>query len=191
MEAGRTRAARAFPRPEGTFNAADRHRLPQLHGQHAHPLRGGGRRPGRLSVAIVTCPSCGRRNRLRPHPTAVPRCANCKAPLPWLVDAGEADFDAESRAPVPVIVDLWAPWCGPCRLIAPVLERLAERHAGHLKVVRVNVDEAPGLAASRRVMSIPTLLVVRDGEEVDRVVGALPEQQLKERLTAHLGARQG
>ena len=142
-------------------------------------------------MAVVTCPSCGRRNRVRPHPTAAPRCANCKAPLPWLVDAGEADFDAESRAPVPVIVNLWAPWCGPCRMIAPVLERLAERHAGHLKVVRVNVDEAPGLAASRRVMSIPTLLVIRDGEEVDRVVGALPERQLEERLAAHLSARQG
>lgn len=141
-------------------------------------------------MSVVTCPSCGRRNRLKPHPTAVPRCANCATPLPWLVDADEAGFDAEARASVPVIVDLWAPWCGPCRFIAPVLERLAERHAGHLKVVRVNVDANPGLASRHRAMSIPTLLVMARGEEIDRVVGALPERQLEERLAAHLHASQ-
>jgi thioredoxin 2 len=125
---------------------------------------------------------------VRPHPTAVPRCANCTSPLPWVVDADETGFEAETRAPVPVIVDLWAPWCGPCRLIAPVLEQLAERHAGRLKVVRVNVDEAQGLAARYRAMSIPTLLVMVDGREVDRLVGALPKRQLEERLAGHLGA---
>jgi thioredoxin 2 len=125
---------------------------------------------------------------VRPHPTAVPRCANCTSPLPWVVDADETGFEAETRAPVPVIVDLWAPWCGPCRLIAPVLEQLAERHAGRLKVVRVNVDEAQGLAAQYRAMSIPTLLVMVDGREVDRLVGALPKRQLEERLAGHLGA---
>ena len=139
-------------------------------------------------MSVVTCPSCGRRNRVRPHPTAVPRCANCASPLPWVADADEAGFEAETRAPVPVIVDLWAPWCGPCRLIAPVLDQLAERHAGRLKVVRVNVDEAQGLAAQHRVMSIPTLLVMEDGREVDRLVGALPKRQLEERLAPHLGA---
>jgi thioredoxin 2 len=117
----------------------------------------------------------------------VPRCANCESRLPWIVDADEAGFEAETRAPVPVIVDLWAPWCGPCRMVAPVLEQLAERHAGHLKVVRVNVDEAQDLAARYRAMSIPTLLVMVDGREVDRVVGALPKRQLEERLAGHLG----
>ena len=125
---------------------------------------------------------------MRPHATAVPRCANCGSPLPWVADADEAGFEAETRAPVPVIVDLWAPWCGPCRLIAPVLDQLAERHAGRLKVVRVNVDEAQGLAAEHRVMSIPTLLVMEDGREVDRLIGALPKRQLEERLAPHLGA---
>lgn len=139
-------------------------------------------------MSVVTCPSCGRRNRVRPHPTAVPRCANCTSLLPWVVDADDAGFEAETRAPVPVIVDLWAPWCGPCRLIAPVLEQLAERHAGRLKVVRVNVDDAPALAEEHRAMSIPTLLVMRDGREIDRRVGALPKRQLEEWLAGHLGA---
>ena len=85
-----------------------------------------------------------------------------------------------------MVVDLWAPWCGPCRWIAPVLERLAERHAGALKVVRVNVDEAPALAARYDASSIPTLLVVRDGEQVDRIVGALPQEALEARLSEHL-----
>jgi thioredoxin 2 len=139
-------------------------------------------------VATVVCPDCGRQNRLRPHPTGVPRCANCKARLPWLVDADEGTFAEETRAPVPVVVDFWAPWCAPCRMIAPVLEELAERHAGRLKVVRVNVDEAPSLAQAHRAMSIPTLEVLRGGEEVDRIVGALPPPQLEERIGRHLGA---
>jgi thioredoxin 2 len=118
----------------------------------------------------------------------VPKCARCGAKLPWLVDAGAASFEEEARAPVPVVVDLWAPWCGPCRWIAPVLERLAERHAGRLKVVRVNVDDEPGLAARYEASSIPTLLVIRDGEQVDRIVGALPQDQLEARLARHLDA---
>jgi thioredoxin 2 len=137
-------------------------------------------------VNTVACPNCGARNRLRPHPTAVPKCAKCGARLPWLVDADERTFEEEARAAVPVVVDLWAPWCGPCRWIAPVLEALAERKAGTLKVVRVNVDESPELAARYDASSIPTLLVLRDGEPVDRIVGALPRDQLEARLSQHL-----
>jgi thioredoxin 2 len=142
---------------------------------------------GRVAT-IATCPSCGARNRLRPHATAVPRCARCKAPLPWLVDASADTFDEEVRAPVPVIVDFWAPWCGPCRMVSPALERLARERAGALKVVKLNVDEAPELAAEYRAMSIPLLVVMRDGEEVDRVVGALPPPELERRLAPVLGS---
>ena len=134
----------------------------------------------------VVCPECGTRNRLRPHPTRTPRCARCKHRLPWVASAGEDTFEEEARAPVPVIVDLWAPWCGPCRMVHPILDRMAERHAGRLKVVRVNVDEAPNLAARYRATSIPTLVVLVDGVEVSRVVGALPEPQLEERLAPYL-----
>jgi thioredoxin 2 len=139
-----------------------------------------------MAASVIACPNCGTRNRLRAHSTAVPRCANCKNPLPWLVDADEATFEEEARASVPIVVDFWAPWCGPCRMVAPVLERLAARHAGRLKVVRVNVDQAPALAARYQAMSIPTLVVLVDANEVDRVVGALPEPALEARLAPHL-----
>jgi thioredoxin 2 len=138
---------------------------------------------------IVTCPSCGKRNRVRPSASAIPRCGNCGSALPWLVDAGDETYAEEARAPVPVVVDLWAPWCAPCRMIAPVLERLAHEHAGRLKVVRVNVDEAPATAAEHQAMSIPTLVVLQDGRRVDRIVGALPERQLVDRIESHLAAR--
>jgi thioredoxin 2 len=140
-----------------------------------------------MAPTVVSCPSCGTRVRVRAHATAIPRCARCRAPLPWSVEVGEADFDDETRAAVPVVVDLWAPWCAPCRQIAPVLERMAERHAGRLKVVRVDIDDNPALAQRYRAMSIPLLVVIRDGQEVDRIVGALPGPALESRLAPHLG----
>jgi thioredoxin 2 len=133
-------------------------------------------------VAILSCPSCGARNRVGPIARGVPRCARCKTKLPWLVEAGSATFEGEATASVPVVVDLWAPWCGPCRMIAPVLEDLAARHAGKLKVVKVNVDDEPQLAARFDARSIPLLVVLRDGRETDRIVGALPRPALEERL---------
>ena len=96
--------------------------------------------------------------------------------------ADESSFAAESEASVPVLVDFWAPWCGPCRMVEPVLAELASERAGSLKVVKVNIDENPQLAARFQAMSIPLLVILRDQREVDRVVGAVPKSQLADRL---------
>jgi len=87
---------------------------------------------------------------------------------------------------VAVLVDLWAPWCAPCRAIAPVLEQLAKEFAGRLKVVKVNVDENPATAQRFQAFSIPTLVVIKNGRVVDRIVGALPKSELTVRLTPYL-----
>jgi thioredoxin 2 len=138
----------------------------------------------RVAAAVVTCPSCGTRNRVRANPAAVPKCAKCGSRLPWAVDATESDFAEEVAAPVPVVLDLWAPWCGPCHMVSPILDKLAVDRAGEVKVVRVNVDDAPALAQRYRALSIPTLVVLRDGEEIDRIVGADP--RLADRIAPHL-----
>jgi thioredoxin 2 len=130
------------------------------------------------TLTITPCPACGRKNRLPVSAPGVPRCAACHRNLPWLVEAADAGFDDAIETRLPVLVDLWAPWCGPCRLIAPAVDRVAAALAGHLKVVKVNVDEAPEVAARFGVQSVPTLLIVRDGREITRQVGALPAERL-------------
>jgi thioredoxin 2 len=142
-------------------------------------------------MAIIGCASCGARNRVGPIEHGAPRCAKCKAMLPWVVDADEASFAAETTTSVPVVVDFWAAWCGPCRMIAPVLQDLAERHAGKLKVVKVDVDANPQLGMRFGAQSIPLLVVLRDGGEVDRVVGALPPRALEARLAPLIGTAGG
>ena len=96
-----------------------------------------------VMMTIIGCPTCNARNRVGPIAQGVPRCPRCKSTLPWVVDADADTFAAETTASVPVVVDFWAAWCGPCRMISPVLEDLAKRHAGDLKVVKVDVDANP------------------------------------------------
>jgi len=128
-----------------------------------------------MNVSEIRCSSCGVRNRVPVKSTGRPRCAKCHADLAWLTEVSEADFDAVvASSPVPVLVDLWAPWCGPCRSIAPVLEQLAAQRAGRLRVAKVNVDQAPGISARLGVQGIPTMVLYADGVEVGRQVGALP-----------------
>jgi thioredoxin 2 len=128
---------------------------------------------------IVTCSNCGKRNRLPAAATGVARCAACHTALPWLTAAGDGDFDkVVTAASLPVLLDLWAPWCGPCRVVAPGVEQAARTLAGRLKVVKVNVDEASRVAERFGVRSIPTLLILRQGREVARQVGAVPPPAL-------------
>ncbi len=129
---------------------------------------------------LVRCPNCGRRNRVPAASSGTPRCGNCHRPLPWIVTAGEDGFaDVAEKASVPVLVDLWAPWCGPCRMVSPALEQLATEKAGEIKLVKVNVDESPALQRRFGVQSIPTMLLLRDGQVVARQVGAVPLEALR------------
>ncbi|HEX2992040.1 MAG TPA: thioredoxin [Anaerolineales bacterium] len=99
------------------------------------------------------------------------------------ISVGAQDFDREVlQSDRPVLVDFWAPWCAPCRMVAPTLEALAREKSTALKVVKVNVDENPGLASRYRAMSIPTLLIFKGGREVDRWVGAQPEPVIRSRV---------
>ena len=139
--------------------------------------------------AKITCPNCGTRNRVRPQPTGVPRCAKCHNLLPWIVDATADTFDEEVRSSVPVLVDFWAPWCGPCHMVSPVVERLGQAEAGRLKVVKLDIDQAPAIASRYGVQGIPLLMVIKDGQEADRLVGAAPEGKIRSWLEPHLGAR--
>jgi thioredoxin 2 len=104
------------------------------------------------------------------------------------VDATEATFDAEIDAAVPVLVDFWAPWCGPCRMVSPLVERIGRDRAGRLKVVKLDTDEAPQIAARYSVQGIPLLVLIREGRELDRLVGAAPEEQLRRWLEGSLAA---
>lgn len=103
--------------------------------------------------------------------------------------AGDADLAGAVDAKPLVLIDLWAPWCGPCRMVAPILEKLAEKYAGRLKVVKVNVDEAPRAAAQFEAQSIPTLVLMKDGHVVERVIGAQPEPVLDRLIDGALAAR--
>ena len=137
-------------------------------------------------VSLLKCASCARQNKIRPSDHGAPHCGNCGSPLPWLVSATDATIDLETKAAPAVLIDLWAPWCGPCRVVGPILEELSREYAGRLKVVKVNVDENQATAQRFQAFSIPTMVVIKDGQVVDRIVGAMPKPALTARLTPHL-----
>ena len=102
-----------------------------------------------------------------------------------VIHANEKTFDTETKVGA-VLVDFWAEWCGPCRAVSPILDELAKEYQGKLKVVKVNVDDNQSTAMKFQVMSIPTLLFLKNGQEVDKVVGALPKSALKTKIDAIL-----
>lgn len=138
---------------------------------------------------LIRCPSCGATNRVplgEVEKGRTPVCGRCKTRIPVdvrPVTVTDATFPAEvERWPVPVVLDLWAAWCGPCRMIAPALEELAAEMAGRVRFAKINVDENPATARRYNVRGLPTLLVLKGGEEVDRIVGALPKTEIARRL---------
>ena len=139
-----------------------------------------------VDAAVISCPSCGGANRVRRDRVLQglnPVCGHCKKEL--AVDAAPVTVTDETFAievlghPRPVLVDLWAAWCAPCRMIAPALEEIAGEMMGKVRIAKLNVDENPQSHAGLRVSGIPTLVMFKGGKEVDRVVGALPPPQLR------------
>ena len=137
-----------------------------------------------MATNVVVCPNCSTKNRVPVASSGRPRCANCEHDLPWLVEVGDDGFEAAVDSKRLVLGDMWAPWCGPCQVIAPILEKLSVDLAPRLKVVKVNVDESPRTAQRYDARSIPMLLFMRGGELVDTVVGAQPERVLRDRIEA-------
>jgi thioredoxin 2 len=133
-----------------------------------------------MATDVIRCAHCGQANRVPDAAAGTPRCGKCHEPLPWIVDADDATFaEIADAAKIPVIVDLWAPWCGPCRMVSPALEQLARDLAGRVKLVKVNVDDSPRLSQRFGAQAIPTLLVLRDGQVVARQTGAAPLAALR------------
>ncbi len=142
-----------------------------------------------MADETIRCPSCGAKNRVPAAKIAaglVPKCGRCGTRLAAAaapVVVSDATFaDEVERSPLPVLLDAWAPWCGPCRMIAPVVEELARDLAGRVRVAKLNVDENPRTAARFGLRSIPTLLVLEGGREIDRIVGAQPKGEILRRL---------
>ncbi len=140
---------------------------------------------------IIKCPNCGVKNRIPATRTGdKPVCGKCKAPISIdfasgsPVDVTDYTFEDEVMScPGPVLVDCWAPWCGPCRSLGPVLEQLASEYKGRLKIAKLNTDDNPKIAMKYNIQSIPTMLLFNKGQQMDRLVGALPKQEIERRIS--------
>jgi len=138
---------------------------------------------------MISCAACGAVNRVPTEKIQAgrePVCGRCKSPLtlrPVPLVVTDATFAEQvERSPLPVLLDMWAPWCGPCRVLTPVVEDLARELALRVRVGKMNVDDNPLTAARFRIQSIPALLLLQNGREVDRIVGAQPKSEILRRL---------
>ncbi len=144
---------------------------------------------------LIACPQCGQTNRIAFDKLGhAARCGQCKSAVDATsvpLEVGRAaDFDQlVEQSAVPVVVDYWAPWCGPCRMVAPELEKVARRASGRLLVVKVNTDALSDLGQRYGIRSIPTLAVFADGREVTRTAGARPAEDIEAFVAQALGAR--
>jgi thioredoxin 2 len=148
--------------------------------------------PATSNVQVIRCQNCGTNNKVNQASALqrTPICGRCKTPLalnlqPTVVT--DANFESEIKnSALPVLLDLWAPWCGPCRMIAPIIEQLAKELAGQARIGKLNVDENPMTAAQFNVQGIPTLLILKNGREVDRIVGVQPKEAILRRLQSFI-----
>lgn len=153
-------------------------------------------------MPVVVCSNCETKNRVDPRHAAeqIAKCGKCGTPL----DLSKADEAANEMKPVivtdttfqhevletsgrPVLLDCWAPWCGPCRMIGPIMEQLASESNGRYRIAKLNIDENPRIAAQFQIQSIPTMLIFKDGKLVDRLIGAQPKPAIAARLMNHTG----
>jgi thioredoxin 1 len=149
---------------------------------HLNYLLGNGIRPATTTGPSITLP--GELHNSHPsnptHSSPVKETQSSR-------NVTDANFESQVlRSQLPVLVDFWAPWCGPCRMVSPAVEEIGSQHAGQLKVVKVNTDENPAYASRLGIRGIPTLILFRDGREVDRVVGAAPKSQLQAWIERHI-----
>jgi len=154
-------------------------------------------------MAIQVCPRCNTKNRVDESAVEMRQavCGKCGARLPEVSGHGPSTSDGKPRVVTdqtfaqevidassarPVLVDAWAEWCGPCRMIAPALDQLAAESGGRYKIAKLNVDDNPRTAAEFGIRSIPTLLIFKNGQLVDQIIGAQPKQAIAARLAAQL-----
>jgi thioredoxin 2 len=144
-------------------------------------------------MSIILCPSCGTKNRVDDLRSTLetPRCGKCGSPLPLSIaplTITDANFAAlVQHGSTPILVDCWAAWCGPCRGIAPVIEQLARESAGRWRIGKLDVDANPAVARQFKIDSIPTLLIFKSGQLVDRLVGAHPKPAMEAALRKAAG----